>query len=110
MKKAVSVPEYDFYTDSIFEMPGCPECGEGIYGLDALDIGTTIKCPFCEAEIGIPDEEWVHEYIRDNTGSKAEEVKCFSCGGDMTQILHKRKGEWRIGGGSCKTCGLRFII
>lgn len=110
MKKAVVVPEYDFHTDSIYDMPGCPECQEGIYGLEASDIGTSIKCPFCNTEFTIPDEEWVHEYIRENTGSRQEETRCYSCGGRMKQVLYKRKGEWHIGCGECRDCGLKFIV
>lgn len=102
--------EYDYHTDSIHDQPECPHCKMPIFGLEASDIGSIIKCPCCEKDIQITDSDWLRKYIEDYTGEKTEEQKCMGCGGKMTVHLIKRNREWRIFSGKCENCGLRFIV
>lgn len=101
--------EYDMRSDSIYDMPECPECGRPLFGLEESDIGKAVECG-CGKTIRIPDEEWVHKYLVDNTGSKTETIKCMRCGGRMEIVKYKRCGKWVTGHGKCLDCGIRFIV
>lgn len=102
--------EYDAHTDSTYHVPECPICDIPLLGLEMSDIGTEIQCPCCKRTLLIPDEEWIRKYIRENTGSKTEEIECFKCGGRMTIKKYMMNGKWQTGGGECKNCGVRFIV
>lgn len=110
MKQAVKGIEYDMHSDSCYDMPECPECGMPLFGLEESDIGKTIQHDYCETEVYIPDEEWIHKYFEDNTGSRTEEIKCMWCGGRMSVVKRKRCGKWVTGHGECLDCGVRFIV
>lgn len=109
MKEVRKGIEYDMHSDSIYDMPECPECRMPLLGLEESDIGKDIEC-YCGETIHVPDEEWIHKYFKDNTGSKSEIIECIRCGGRMKIVQHKRCGKWVTGYGECLDCGTRFIV
>lgn len=104
--------EYDCYTDSIYDQPECPSCGQPMFQLTFDDIGKTVECPCCETKFTVTDSEWIRKYFENFTGEneKTEEHICMECGGKMTVHLIKRNGEWRTFSGECESCGLKFIV
>lgn len=102
--------EYDMHTDSTYKIPECPYCDIPLFGLEESDIGNEIECPCCNHKITIPNADWIRKYIRENTGSKTEEIECFKCGGRMTIKKYMMNGKWQTGHGECKDCGVKFIV
>lgn len=100
--------DYDYRTDSIYDIVECPECQTPLFGLEETDIGKEVEC-VCGKKVMLPDEPWVHEYIEENTGHTTTTLPC-SCGGTITKHWYKTNGRWYVGSGSCDKCGLRFIV
>lgn len=100
--------DYDYHTDSLYDIVECPECQTPLFGLKESDIGKEVEC-VCGRKVLLPDEPWVREHIEENTGQKTTTEPC-GCGGILTKQWFKMNGKWRIGAGYCDKCGMRFIV
>ena len=109
-KTAVKGMEFDRYSDSIYDCPVCPECETPLSGVKKSDIGKSVPCGYCGAQVLIPDEPWIRKYIEENTGVKEDTVVCIQCGGNIKTKMIKTNGTWRTFGGICEKCGAKYLV
>ena len=100
--------EYDSHTDTCYNMPVCPECGNPLF-IEEEDVGKVVECGICHTRLTVPEEGWIRKYINDFTGQRIEEMPC-GCGGTMKIMRVKYNGNWVTAGGQCEKCGMRFIV
>ena len=104
---------YDFHEDKCYDSPCCLECSEE----HCTDVPVWLRddglceCVNCH-ETAEPDEK-VKQWLLERQGTKVEIEKCPFCKQDTMEVHYYKNSvttEWQTGHGTCKNCGIRFIV